>query len=29
MYMWQWYAFAALVAALWIAFTVKRLRRAP
>jgi cytochrome oxidase assembly protein ShyY1 len=24
-YMWQWYLFAALVAVLWIGFTVKRL----
>ena len=28
-YMWQWYAFAALAAALWIGFALRRWRRAP
>jgi surfeit locus 1 family protein len=29
MYMWQWYAFAALVAGAWMAFAFKRLRQRP
>jgi surfeit locus 1 family protein len=29
MYMWQWYGFAALVAALWATFAVRRLGRRP
>jgi len=29
MYMWQWYAFAALVAGAWVAFAFKRLRQRP